>query len=120
MRYIHDDATSICIFIADNNLKITRHSIDEQCRSNSASTVNILDMQEKSYKLWGTSLDYFFFVSSGEAKEEMDIKKAIEYVESGKLGGFILVAYQDGGLISVSGKVYPFQERAESAAWWYV
>jgi hypothetical protein len=33
-------------------------------------------------------------------------------------GKFLLAAYQDGGLISVSGLQLSFQKRAEPADWW--
>jgi hypothetical protein len=31
---------------------------------------------------------------------------------------FLVVAYQDGGIISVSGTMLPFQMSAERAEWW--
>jgi hypothetical protein len=31
---------------------------------------------------------------------------------------FLVVAYQDGGLISISGTLLPFQEIAQPAEWW--
>ncbi|PKR89713.1 hypothetical protein CXZ10_07385 [Pleomorphomonas diazotrophica] len=120
MRYIHHDVTAICDFIAGNNLNIIRLPPAEQNSSEIFRTANVEDMLEKSHKLWGTNLDYFFIVTDGDLDNNMDIKKAIEYTESGKIRGFLLAAYQDGGIISVSNKVYPFQEGAEMAAWWYV
>lgn len=120
MRYIHRDVTAVCEFIADNSLTITKLPLSGGSPAELFSVQDIEDMLKKSHKLWGTNLDYFFVVAASGVKKSMDLKKAVEYAESGDLNGFILIAYQDGGIISVSRIVYPFQEGAELAAWWYV
>lgn len=120
MKYIHHNVTSICGFVEDNNLTMKRINSDGRNSGEVSSTSDLIEMLEKSNQLWGTSLDYFFIVADSGIKDNIDLKKAIISIESGALPGFILVAYQDGGVISVSGKAYPFQKEAESAAWWHV
>ncbi|WP_370677824.1 hypothetical protein [Pleomorphomonas sp. PLEO] len=120
MKRIHHDVTSICAFISTRKLVITKIRAGKQRFKETASPHDLAEMLEKSNTLWGTKLDYFFFVSDGDAPDNIDLANVVSSVESGAIPGFILVAYQDGGVISVSNKPYPFQEDAEPAAWWYV
>lgn len=120
MKFIHHSVASICSFVADNNLTITRVHADGQNTGEISSTPDLLEMLEKSNKLWGTILDYFFIVTDYKFEYKIDLTNAVISVESGAINGFVLVAYQDGGVISVSGKAYPFQKDAESASWWRV
>lgn len=120
MRYIHYDATSVCDFIANNNLTITRLPIDGRGSGSFSQVRDVASMLEKSHKLWGTYLYYFFAVAGNKLGDNLDMKKAVELAEAGEFGGFLLIAYQDGGIISVSDRPYSFQEGAEPAAWWYV
>jgi len=120
MKFIHHNVTSVCDFIKDNNLTIKKIKSDGQNKGEISSTSELIEMLEKSNKLWGTSLGYFFIVDEYEINDDIDLKNAVISIESGTLPGFILVAYQDGGVISVSGKAYPFQKEAESAVWWHV
>ena len=120
MRYIHSDVASVCDFIANNKLTITRLSVDGHGSNNLYQVQDVADMLEKSHKLWGVYLDYFFVVADKKLSDNLDMKNAVEYAEAGKLNGFLLIAYQDGGVISVSDRAYSFQEGAEPADWWHV
>ncbi len=120
MKFIHHSVTSICGFVSDNNLTVTRFQVDGQNIGEISSTHELNEMLEKSNKLWGTNLYYFFIVTDYKFEHNIDLKNAVISVESGVINGFVLIAYQDGGVISVSGKAYPFQKDAKSAPWWRV
>jgi hypothetical protein len=76
-------------------------------------------MLEQSQSLLGLSLPHFISVSNSIAANCVSLDKAVAKTEAlGSGEDFLIVAYQDGGLISISGTLLPFQEIAELAEWW--
>jgi hypothetical protein len=79
----------------------------------------IEEMDKRTETLWGTSLPYYLFVSPLIEDKRLSLQDAVASAESWpSKDRFLLVAYQDGGLISVSGMLLPFQEEARPAEWW--
>ena len=76
-------------------------------------------MLEQSQTLWGLSVPHFICVSKSIATNCVSIDEAVAKTEGLEShDDFLIVAYQDGGLISISGRLLPFQEIAEPAEWW--
>jgi hypothetical protein len=76
-------------------------------------------MLEQSQTLWGTSLPHFLRVSKSKVANCLSIGEAVAKTEElVSSEDFLIVAYQDGGLISISGTLLPFQESEKSAEWW--
>jgi hypothetical protein len=119
MRYIHQQADNISAYIQTAGLQLTK------CSNNGASPPEIVelssvdDMLARSRTLWGLALPYYLSARSSSDAEAPPLNEAVLQLEAGSARNeFLLVAYQDGGLISVSATNLPFQEKALSADWW--
>jgi hypothetical protein len=119
MRYLHENSEKICDYVRVRGLVVSK------CHSTEASPAVVLDvsaieaMDKKTETLWGTSLPYYLFVSALVEDKRLLLRDAVADAESWpSKDRFLLVAYQDGGLISVTGMVLPFQEQARPAEWW--
>jgi hypothetical protein len=76
-------------------------------------------MLNKSHELWGLILDCYLRCSDQCEVEPLEVKVAVKRVEMNvDSQDFLLIAYQDGGVISVSSRLLPFQQNATSATWW--
>ncbi len=76
-------------------------------------------MLKRSDTLWGAALPYYLRVSRSAEANARSLKEAVEQVEASAEGEtFLAVAHHDGGLISVSGVLLPFQVDAKDGAWW--
>lgn len=75
MKYIHFDVAPICELIAEKNLTITRISFDGRNVEGAISLEKIGDMLDKSYKLWGTRLDYFFLVANNSSAKKQRLER---------------------------------------------
>jgi hypothetical protein len=77
-------------------------------------------MLEQSQSLWGLSLPHFICVSKSIAAGCISISEAVAKTEAlVSPEDFLIVAYQDGGIISISGTLLAFQEGADPAEWWW-
>jgi hypothetical protein len=119
MRYLHENPEKICDYVRVRGLVVSK------CHSTEVSATVVLDvsaieaMDKKTETLWGTSLPYYLFVSPVIEDKRLLLRDAVADAESWpSKDRFLLVAYQDGGLISASGMVLPFQEEALLAEWW--
>ena len=98
-----------------------RGEVQERRHSSPAATTcdAIEEMLEQSQTLWGLSVPHFICVSKSIATNCVSIDEAVAKTEGLEShDDFLIVAYQDGGLISISGRLLPFQEIAEPAEWW--
>jgi hypothetical protein len=67
----------------------------------------------------GLSLPYYLRISEAPETEAISLERAVTKVEAGSIENrFLIVGYQDGGIISISGRMFPFQEHAKRADWW--
>jgi hypothetical protein len=120
MRYIHHTADNIREYIENNNLGVVKRSCDGKPPLEIVAPSVIGDMLEQSHTLWGLALPYFVSVSKKMEAELVTLAEAVMSVEAAAAPAvrFLVVAYQDGGIISVSGTMLPFQMSAERAEWW--
>jgi hypothetical protein len=67
----------------------------------------------------GTMLASYFHVNAPPTDHAVSLPGAVEHVEA--FGGpteFLIVGYPDGGVISVSRRMLPFQDGTQQADWW--
>jgi len=75
----------------------------------------------QSNLLWGLMPKTFVYVGIREPQGNLTLHKAIQDAEyAGNDASFLLVGYQDGGLISVSNRKLAFQAEAQPADWWQI
>jgi len=119
MRYLHHGAEEIRKFIESLGLAVTKCDYANPSPPIAADASAIEDMLKQSETLWGAALPYYLSVSKSVEAEALPLKEAVSKIEaSSAKDRFLLVAYQDGGMISVSGTVLPFQKEAKIANWW--
>jgi hypothetical protein len=119
MRYLHAEAAGIREYLDLHGLALTRCAVEAKFRSTPAATDACNEMLKRSETLWGAALPYYLYVSRSFEADAPALKRAVEEVEaSGARERFLIVAYQDGGLISVSAVPLHFQANARRADWW--
>jgi hypothetical protein len=119
MRCLHAEAAGIREYVSLLGLAVTRCDFERKYPPTLADADACGEMLERSETLWGTALPYYLYISRSFEAEAPALKQAVEAVEaSGARDGFLIVAYQDGGLISVSAVELPFQANARPADWW--
>jgi hypothetical protein len=119
MRYLHKDVVNIRKFVESKQLKIRACTYEGHLTSDKPELDPISEMLRATDKLWGRRLSYFLDVSSSTDQAVLPLKEAVLRVEAAVVSDdFLLVGYQDGGIISISGKILPFQTDAKVAEWW--
>ena len=119
MRYLHQTPEKICDYVRVRDLVVSKCHSTEALPAVVLDVSAIKDMDKRTETLWGTSLPYYLFVSPLIEDKRLLLRDAVADAESWpSKERFVLVAYQDGGLISVTGMVLPFQEEAQLAEWW--
>jgi hypothetical protein len=121
VRFLHDTSSEISAFCAENKY----HVFVVPNKSGTPPTIGKLhaieDLLHQSQKLWGTSAPFYFVARKSQLlPDDRTLADAVVSVETMAWGDdFLLIAYQDGGLISVSGRRFTFQESAKPAPWWH-
>lgn len=119
MRYIHRQADEICRYVESAGLQVMQCSVDGVLPPNIATSNLISDMLVKSATLWGLRLPCYARISKSANAPQLSLPEATAAIENDVMvDQFLIVAYQDGGLISVSGTKLPFQKEADTADWW--
>ncbi|TBX98343.1 hypothetical protein [Rhizobium laguerreae] len=119
MRYLHSDVKAIRMFAEENQLSLTRIEPTTSPALRIIDYASIDEMLEASQKLWGLTLPFYVMASKKKVKDFYSLKDAVTTLEAApKSDDFILVAYQDGGIISISNNILPFQPDAAKASWW--
>jgi hypothetical protein len=119
MRYLHYEADQICEYVHSRGLVVTKCDFENKSPPIAAGAGAIEEMLKRSETLWGSALPHYFHVCKFVEAEAPSLKGAVVKIEaSTDTDGFLIVGYQDGGLISVSGATLPFQIDARKAEWW--
>jgi hypothetical protein len=119
MRCLHYEADQICKYVHSLGLVVTKCDFENKFPPIAAGTGAIEEMLKRSGTLWGLALPDYFYISKAFEAEAPTLKEAVLKIEaSADADGFLIVAYQDAGLISVSGALLPFQIGARNAEWW--
>jgi hypothetical protein len=119
MRYFHLNAERMSGYVSASGLVVARCDFGAMALPIVVDASAIETMLKRSETLWGAALPYYLRVSRSAEAHARSLKEAVAQIEASAEGEtFLAVAYQDGGLISVSGVLLPFQVDAESGDWW--
>jgi hypothetical protein len=119
MRYLHQSADEVCAYVQSLALSVTQRHYADRLPGGVAAAGDIAEMAKRSETLWGAALPYYFHVSKTADVRPLPLKEAVPKIEASSMTNeFLVVAYQDGGIISVSGVLLAFQEHARTAEWW--
>ena len=119
MRYLHYEADGIREYVSSHGLAVMKFDFEGRSESTFEGADAIEEMLKRSETLWGTALPYYLYISEGLAAGRLLLKQAVVEIEASTgTEKFLVVAYQDGGLISISAAMLPFQMTARSADWW--
>jgi hypothetical protein len=119
MRYIHRRADEICAYIRSADLRVTKCSYDGSSAPAVATPNTVEGMLKQSETLWGLALPFYICATKSIEAKTLPLSDAVSRVEAyPACDEFLLIAYQDGGVISISGTKLAFQEQAEPADWW--
>lgn len=118
MRFLHHNTAELSRHIVASSWHVWRVN-DDTVEQIDTATSEVETMLRQSELLWGSSLSHYLLVTGERPPRIQQLKFAVAEVESGASEvHFLLIAYQDGGIISVSKKAYPFQSTAQAAEWW--
>jgi hypothetical protein len=120
VRYLHYEADHICNYVRSRHLAITKCDFQKKLPPGEVSVAAIEEMVGRSETLWGSALPYYLYVSSSFEREAPSLDEAVSQMEGSSADpvNFLVVAYQDGGVITVSRSKLPFQTSAREAEWW--
>jgi hypothetical protein len=119
MRYLHQSADSICAYIRSRGLRGAKCDFEKALPMSAMDVDAIRDMLERANTLWGAALPFYVLVSRTVEADPPSLDEAVSRIEASPDDErFLIVAYQDGGLITVTGKHLPFQVNARKADWW--
>ncbi len=119
MRYFHQGADKICDYVRSRGLVVAKRHYAQLNSTILVEAASITEMCKRSETLWGGSLIYYLAVSTEFEDARASLAEAVANVEASLVEDkFLVVTHQDGGIISVSGTLLPFQVYAEAAEWW--
>jgi hypothetical protein len=119
MRFIHKESNEITSYVHSIDMHVMQCNSDGSSMSAEVPASSIEEMLRKADTLWGLALPYYLRISEAPETEAISLEKAVIEVEAPSIENrFLIVGYQDGGIISISGRTLPFQEHAERADWW--
>jgi hypothetical protein len=119
VRFIHNEARQISEYVELTGVRVALCHSDGAGSPMQERTSAIEAILRESHVLWGLSLPYYLSVSTSVLSPAAPLNEAVAKVEAAHSSKeFLVVAHQDGGIISVSGMELPFQKDAEPADWW--
>lgn len=119
MRFLHDEAAGICHHIELYKLVVSKCDFEGKFPPEIVGVEEIMALFERSKKLFGLALPYYFVASRSAESRAVVLSDAVNEVEISEGNpNFLIVAYQDGGVVSISKHQLPFQVGAETAEWW--
>lgn len=119
MRFLHYEVNEICHYVRLLDLSVTRCDFENKSSPMAVDVDAVPEMLKKSETLWGLALPYYLTVAESAMGNAFALGDAVEQIEAIPITErFLLVAYQDAGIISVSGVILPFQIAAKDAKWW--
>lgn len=119
MRYLHYEADQICEYVRSLGLWVTKCEFKNRAPAMVVDVTAIDEMLRQSEILWGTALPYYLTIANTIEAEPVPLADAVTRAEgTSATDHFLIIAYQDYGLISVSGAPLTFQKGARAAEWW--
>lgn len=109
----------MCAYASASGLVVTQCDFEAKTPPIAVNANAIEAMLKRSETLWGAALPYYLRISRSADASALSLKEAVEKIEASAEGEtFLAVAHHDGGLISVSGILLPFQVDAQTGDWW--
>ena len=119
MRYFHLDAARMCAYVSASQLAVAKCDFEAKTPPVAVNASAIEAMLKRSETLWGAALPYYLRISRSADASALSLKEAVAQIESSAAAEtFLAVAHHDGGLVSVSGVLLPFQVDAKTGDWW--
>lgn len=119
MRFLHLNVDGLCSHIESLGLLVAECARDKSSRPRVVPITVIKEMLQASKQLWGAISPNHLSVSKSAEAEAAPLSSAVVIVEAGSgADRFLLVPYEDGGIVSVSGTLLAFQVGARPAEWW--
>jgi hypothetical protein len=120
MRYLHIEVGDVVRFVTSANLAVSKCDRNGKIPPTRLDQAAIEEMLNATEKLWGGLLPYYLWVSKSYRERASTLREAVAEVQSASNPNeFVLVGYEDGGVISISGAELSFQVGARPANWWY-
>jgi hypothetical protein len=117
--YLHLNVDAIIDHVQEQALSVSKCDRPGYLATIVAGDSAIREMFLETHRLWGTNLPYYLAVSKDPRPSGQPLANAVDQILAGAPSEeFLVIAYQDGGLLTVSRKRLPFQDAAASADWW--
>jgi hypothetical protein len=113
MQFLHQTADEIYAYIKSRGLHVTKYSADGKSPPTPARPEIVKEMLATSETLWGDSLKWYVGVSGSDAESPLSLHEAVPSIERSVGENFLVVAFNDGGIFTISSKLLPFQESAK-------
>lgn len=120
MRFLHRDIAPVEAHIRECGLRLWLVDIFGKV-SISKNADFLAEYFEGTKGTAGYDLEYYIVAGPKPSPDVYTVTGAVMWAE--KRGGadiFILAGYENGGVISVSQQILPFQQGANDASWWAI
>jgi hypothetical protein len=119
MRYLHKSVEPIAAFLEGGGLKLFLLDFKGEEPPKPVDANALKPYLEESNLLWGINHNSYLVATHGGAQpDRMMVHEAVKQAETESSIILALVAYVDGGIISVSNQQFYFQREAQSGEWW--
>ncbi|MGO7078845.1 hypothetical protein ACCT03_34360 [Rhizobium johnstonii] len=119
-KFFHSDVREVDVF--EEFLRSDWQLFDSRIDGSSSQAVATTAIQayyQKTQSLWGGYPENYILAVRDIVPAGMSLAAIMEKLDHADEGEVIaLVGYNDGGLISLSSKLWPPQQGAKSADWW--
>jgi hypothetical protein len=122
LAFFHDnsgDVEQIAQYITNNDLRLFVLDVLGKETPQLASLEALNTAYQESMRLWGAHPDHYFLITKHRQIGPMMLHEAVEHAKSGSNGTLVvLLAYNDGGMISASKEKLSFQGDARDWTDW--
>ncbi|MBJ6126251.1 hypothetical protein [Microvirga splendida] len=118
MRYLHQSVEPIAEFLESRGLRLFLLDFKGEEPSKPVDATALKPYLEESNLLWGDNPNTYLVAAHGAQPPTMMVHEAVEQAETESPIILALVAYADGGIISVSNQQFDFQRETQSGEWW--
>ena len=117
MMTLHTDVEKLCAYLVRKNIMLWKSPIDGAESHVASRSDDVREFLRESDLLWGAAHAFYLASDRGLAKLSLRIAAA-EIRSRNAPDEFLLAAYQDGGLICISGQPLSFHRGEPEADWW--
>lgn len=117
MMTLHTDVEKVCEYLVRKDMTLWKSPIDGGESPVASRADDVRNFSRESDLLWGAAHAFYLVSDKGLAK--LSLRSAAAEIKSRNAPDeFLLAAYQDGGLICISGQPVSFQRGEPEAEWW--